>query len=144
MKLIWLHPKILVKTEQFEHGSNLLYTYLRNEMTGAFKLLTSLNCKWWYWVSQLSAHMNSFNGFNEMQTFCFLLSDWRQKQDKWGAREMTHWLRVLAVLQGLGFDSQHPYGSAQGSIPPVPGELIPSSGLLVHEACRQEKHSYTH
>lgn len=48
---------------------------------------------------------------------------------------MTQWLRELAALQGLGFDSQHRYGNAEGSIPPVPGEPIHSSGLLVHETC---------
>jgi hypothetical protein len=45
-----------------------------------------------------------------------------------GAREMTQWLRALDVLpEDLGsFPSQHPHGSSQLSVTPIPEDLAPS------------------
>lgn len=42
----------------------------------------------------------------------------------------THWL----LFRGSTFDGQHPHGSPQPSITPVPGDLTPSSGVLGHQA----------
>jgi hypothetical protein len=57
---------------------------------------------------------------------------------------MARWLRAL------GFDSQHPCGSSERSVTPVPGDLTPSSdhpGHCVHEVhryiCRQNTHAHT-
>ena len=36
--------------------------------------------------------------------------------------------------RGPRFNSQHPHGSSQVSVTPVPGDLIPSSGLHGHQA----------
>lgn len=43
--------------------------------------------------------------------------------------------------RGLGFYSQHPHGRSQQSIPPVPGERTPSSGLQGHRHTQIQRHS---
>ena len=49
------------------------------------------------------------------------------------AREVTEQLRTLADLpEGPGFNSQHPHINSQLSMTPVPGDLMPSSGLCRH------------
>lgn len=40
---------------------------------------------------------------------------------------MVQLLKVLAVLQSLGFGSQHPHGGSELFIGSVPGDLFPSS-----------------
>jgi hypothetical protein len=39
------------------------------------------------------------------------------------------------LFQRTGFDSQHPYGSSQLPVTPVPGHQTPSCGLCVHDSC---------
>ena len=49
------------------------------------------------------------------------------------AGKMDQQLRALAALpQALSFDSQHPLGDSQLFVTPVPGCLMPSSGLQGH------------
>lgn len=43
---------------------------------------------------------------------------------------MAQLLKVLAVLQSLGFGSQHPHDGSQLFIGSVPGDLLPS--LISH------------
>jgi hypothetical protein len=51
-----------------------------------------------------------------------------------GAGEVvSQWLEAQATLaKDPGFSSQHPHGSSQPSIIPVPGDLMLSSGLPEH------------
>jgi hypothetical protein len=52
----------------------------------------------------------------------------------WGAGEMALWLRALAALpEDPGFNSEHPHGSSQLSVTPVPGDRTPSHRHI----CRQ-------
>lgn len=46
---------------------------------------------------------------------------------------MAQWLKVLGgSCRGLGFESQNLRGGSRSSITLVPGDLMPSSGLLGH------------
>ena len=63
--------------------------------------------------------------------------------------KMAQWLRVLASLEEPSSTCQHPHDSSQLSVTPVPGTLMPASGLYrckAHSGVQiymQAKHSYT-
>lgn len=48
------------------------------------------------------------------------------QKPKVGTEEMAQWLRAFEC----GFSSQHTHGGLYSSVTPVPGDLVPSSGLL--------------
>jgi hypothetical protein len=45
------------------------------------------------------------------------------------AKETAKCLRAMAALKRTEVNSQHPHSSTQTPVTPVPGNLIPSSGL---------------
>jgi hypothetical protein len=58
-----------------------------------------------------------------------------------GAGEVTQWLRALGCSsRGPGFNSQHPHGSSQLSVTPVPADPTPSHRHKLPDAGKTSMH----
>lgn len=66
-----------------------------------------------------------------------------QNTMKVGAGEMSAVRSTRCPSTGPLFSSQHPRGSSQPSVSPVPGDLSASSGLHRHQACKLYTDTYT-
>ena len=87
--------------------------------------------------------LHAMEGNVSVETGCssFLHSVCKHRSVSEGWRNGSGFKSTGCSCRGPGFDSQHPHGSSQVCASPVPGDLMPSSGL--HRPCRHRVYRHT-